>query len=335
MRKAVVGDQRDWVARCIHDEGCSKATLIDKLVEGRILPPPAEEVIFTCNHGCQYDNGVVYGDGEALGDGAGRCCQDSGARMERGEGCNGGDEEYDKSDTHNNTLGDTDSSWEGSDATNESNDECDGVDIDDSPHEEYDKSDTHDESLGGDTDSSWEGSDATIESNDERDGVDIDDSPHDEYGKSDANDDACAIAEDNTVEKSSMFLCTDSSEDDNVEDCHEAVPRTPTDFKRHSLATSKRCLSARVVRGKRRQPCNDSCKSTSHTKSKRKKLVATSLGPPITPYRRPRRTVKRDVGEPLRRYRHDDGTWEITHSVKRVRVGLNCLFFGGKAIVRP
>ena len=55
--KAVVGEQRDWVARCIHDEDCSKSTLIDKLVERSIFPPDAEDVIRMRNMGLCYNNG--------------------------------------------------------------------------------------------------------------------------------------------------------------------------------------------------------------------------------------------------------------------------------------
>ena len=55
IRKAVVGDQRDQVASCIFEEKRGKAELIDKLIEARVPPPPAKDVIFMPDGWLRFD----------------------------------------------------------------------------------------------------------------------------------------------------------------------------------------------------------------------------------------------------------------------------------------
>ena len=187
----------------------------------------------------------------------------------------------------------------------------------------------------------------TSSSEDECDGSNNNESEHDQCDPVDAHND-CSDNNHNTgdgcddtdgnVSEGCNAIGDDESEHDLDEACHDTVMSATSVRKRHRLPTSSR--SAKVVRGKRRQPCTNGHESASgnhrhaRTNTKRKKTTTATLGPPVTPCRRSRRTVKQEVGEPLRRYHHSDGKWEITHSVERVHVGLNCLFWGNCKSVR-
>lgn len=141
-----------------------------------------------------------------------------------------------------------------------------------------------------------------------------------------------------TNEMTESYGADDHEIDENyIDHGHEGIAITNSDVNMNASAcgvsTPRSKSRVRIVCGKRRKPSsNDTCRSTSDNHRRgRKKSKRQNI---VTPYQRPRRTNTQEVGEPLRRYRHHDGTWEITHSVRRVRVGLKLLFFGGEAIVR-